>query len=142
MFSDDGQAGSDPSPQLALSPDGRQLAFIATTADGRPRLWVRSLDAVTPRALPGTEGASHPFWSPDSRFIGFFAAAKLKKIDANGGPAQVLCDSPAQRGGTWNRDGVIVFSRFWIAEGLYREKTMTPSRFHVPPRWAGESHST
>jgi Tol biopolymer transport system component len=143
-FSDDGQGGSHPSPQLAISPDGRELAFVATTTDGRPRLWVRSIDAMSPRVLPGTEGASHPFWSPDSKFIGFFAAATLKKIAANGGPAQVLCDSPGTRGGTWNRDGLIVFARFWT-DGLYRVSAdggtpvpvtrIDPTRHELWHRW-------
>jgi eukaryotic-like serine/threonine-protein kinase len=60
--------------------------------------------------LAGTEGAYYPFWSPDSRFVGFFAARKLKKIDIGGGLPQTLCDAPEGRGGTWNRDGVIVFT--------------------------------
>lgn len=97
---------------MAVSPDGRRLAFIASF-EGRDLLWVRSLDSLSAQALPGTEGAllqSNPFWSPDSRFIGFFAGGKLKKIDASGGPPQTLCDIGGPRGGTWNRDGVIVFS--------------------------------
>ncbi len=97
---------------VAVSPDGRRLAFVATF-EGRDVLWVRSLDSLSAQALPGTEGAlmqSHPFWSPDSRFIGFFAGGKLKKIDASGGPPQTLCDVGGPRGGTWNRDGVIVFA--------------------------------
>src|SRR6266536_1931073 len=98
-------------PTLALSPDGRRLAFVAFF-EGRDLLWVRSLDSLSAQALPGTEGASGaslPFWSPDSRFIGFFAGGKLKKIDASGGPPQTLCDAAAS-GGTWNRDGVILFA--------------------------------
>jgi Tol biopolymer transport system component len=97
---------------LALSPDGRRLAFVASF-EGRDLLWVRSLDSLSAEALQGTEGAaiqSAPFWSPDSRFIGFFAGDKLKKIDASGGPPQVLCNVGGPRGGTWNRDGVIVFA--------------------------------
>jgi len=73
-------------------------------------LWVRPLGAFSTQPLTGTEGASYPFWSPDSRFIGFFADGKLKKIEAAGGPAQTLCNAPSGRGGTWNRDGVIVFA--------------------------------
>ncbi|MCA1629555.1 MAG: protein kinase, partial [Acidobacteria bacterium] len=98
-------------PAMALSPDGRRLAFIATF-EGRELLWVRSLDSHSAQALPGTEGASGaspPFWSPDGRFIGFFGGGKLKKIEASGGPPQSLCDTAASRGGTWNRDGVIIF---------------------------------
>ncbi len=95
---------------LTVSPDGRRLAFVATTAEGKRLLWVRSLDTLSAQALTGTEGASFPFWSPDSRFIGFFAEGKLKKIEASGGPSLTLCDAPDGRGGTWNRDGVIVFA--------------------------------
>jgi Tol biopolymer transport system component len=99
---------------IAVSPNGRRLAFTATDATGKTQLWVRSLDSLTAQALSGTEGAAWPFWSPDSRFIGFFAPGKLKKIDATGGPAQTLCNAasgPTQaRGGTWNSEDVIVFS--------------------------------
>ena len=95
---------------LAVSPDGQRLAFVATSADGKSVLWVRSLDALAAQALAGTEGASSPFWSPDSRFLGFFAGGKLKKIEVSGGPPITLCDATDNRGGTWSRDGVIVFA--------------------------------
>jgi WD40 repeat protein len=96
---------------MALSPDGRRLAFIATGADGRPMLWVRSLDSVAAQALPGTEGAEYlPFWSPDSRFIGFGVAGTLKKVEASGGPVQVLAENTFPIvGGSWNREGAIIF---------------------------------
>ncbi|MBI3694947.1 MAG: serine/threonine-protein kinase [Acidobacteria bacterium] len=94
---------------FAISPDGRYLA-IAATAQGKRYLWVRALDALQPQLLPGTEEAANPFWSPDSRWIGFFAQGKLKKIAVSGGPAQTLCDAAAGRGGAWNRDGVILFA--------------------------------
>src|SRR5579862_3086853 len=94
---------------LALSPDGRRLAFIASTPESR-NLQVRSLDSLTVQALAGTEGADHPFWSPDGRYIGFFSKGKLKKIEASGGPIQTLCNTPGGLRGAWNRDGVIVFS--------------------------------
>ena len=96
--------------QLALSPDGRQLAFVAATKFGASQIWLRPLDSVQGQALAGTEGASFPFWSPDSRFIAFFAAGKLKKIDTRGGTPQTLADSTAGRGGTWNQDDVILFT--------------------------------
>ncbi|MBI4470470.1 MAG: PD40 domain-containing protein, partial [Acidobacteria bacterium] len=105
--------------QLAVSPDGRRLAFIATTVEGNSLLWVRSLDTLSAQALAGTEGGRHPFWSRDSRFLGFFANGKLKKIDASGGPALALCDAPMGRGGTWNRDGVIIFAPF-LTSALHR----------------------
>jgi eukaryotic-like serine/threonine-protein kinase len=95
---------------LALSPDGQRMAFVATTADGKSPLWLRSLDTLTPQELPGTDGALFPFWSPDNRFLGFFAGGKLKKIDLTGGPPITLCDAPNGRGATWSRDGVIIFA--------------------------------
>jgi Tol biopolymer transport system component/predicted Ser/Thr protein kinase len=95
---------------LALSPAGETLAFVATGADGRDRLWVRPLDSLNSRALEGTEGAAFPFWSPDGRSIAFFADGKLKRIDAAGGTTRALCDAAAARGGAWGADGKIVFS--------------------------------
>ena len=95
--------------QFAVSPDGKRLAFTAT-GSGKTQLWVRSFDSLTAQALPGTDDASFPFWSPDSRFIAFFAQQKLKKIEASGGPPQSLCDATLGRGGTWSRSGLIVLS--------------------------------
>ncbi|MEO8190046.1 MAG: protein kinase [Acidobacteriota bacterium] len=95
---------------MALSADGRRLAFLAPNAERRNLLWVRPLNGMAAQPLAGTDGASYPFWSPDGRFLGFFAGGKLKKIDASGGPPQVLCDTQEGRGGTWNREGVILFS--------------------------------
>jgi eukaryotic-like serine/threonine-protein kinase len=94
---------------FALSPDGRYLA-IAAARDERNQLLLRSLDSPYERPLSGTIGASYPFWSPNSRSIGFFAEGKLKKIDVDGEPAQTLCDAPEGRGGTWNGEGTIVFA--------------------------------
>jgi eukaryotic-like serine/threonine-protein kinase len=95
---------------VMISPDGRQIAFVAANEEGKALLWVRSLDALTAQALAGTDGASAPFWSPDSRSLAFFAGGKLKKIDVSGAPPITLCDAPDNRGGTWNRDGLIVFA--------------------------------
>ena len=97
---------------FTLSPNGRQLAFLAPNADGRNHVWIRALDSLEPRSLPGTENVEGPpvFWSPDSRFIAFQAGNKLKKIDISGGPPQDICDAPALiLGGAWNRDGTIIF---------------------------------
>jgi len=104
-------ASSSGGPNLALSPDGRYLAFLANF-EGKDLLWVRSLDSTSAQALAGTEGASTstPFWSPDSKFIGFFAGGKLKKISVSGGPPQTICDAAEGRGGAWNRDGIIIFT--------------------------------
>jgi hypothetical protein len=95
---------------FALSHDGRQLAYVATISEGKSLLWVRPVDSMKARSLEGTDGAGFPFWSPDGRFIGFFAAGRLKKIEASGGPPLTICDAPQGRGGTWNREGVILFT--------------------------------
>ena len=94
---------------VAISPDGRWLAFTAATG-GKVQLWVRALDSTEANALAGTEGASYPFWSPDDRFIGYFAGNKLKKIEASGGLQTTLGDVRVGTGGSWSRDGVILFS--------------------------------
>ena len=99
-----------PRTQFAVSPDGSRLVFVARPPGGRQLLWVRPLGATTAQPLAGTDDALYPFWSPDNRSIGFFSQSKLKRIDASGGPVQALCDAPNGRGGTWNREGVIVFA--------------------------------
>jgi eukaryotic-like serine/threonine-protein kinase len=97
-------------PDLALSPDGRRIAFTATGVDGRTQLWVRNLDALESRPLPGTEGVDNAvFWSPDSRFLAFAEGARLKKIDISGGPPVTLCDLPYIAGlGSWSPLGVLL----------------------------------
>lgn len=105
--------------QITLSHDGTKLAFLATDSSGKNRLWVRPLNSLTALPLPGTEGASFPFWSPDNRFIAFFASAKMKKIEAAGGPLTTICNVGDARGGTWSQDGIIVFAPNWIG-GLYQ----------------------
>ncbi len=92
-----------------ISPDGRILAYNATDSTGTSRVWVRPLGALAAQALPGTEGASRPFWSPDSRFLAFMAGGKLKKISVTGGPPTVICDAPSGSDGTWGRKDVILF---------------------------------
>ncbi len=95
---------------FALSPDGRQIVFVAS-GDGTARLWLRRLDATSAQPLASTDGASYPFWSPDSRSVGFFADSKLKRIEIGGGSAQTLFSNGANRGGTWGPDGTILFTR-------------------------------
>ena len=106
------KAGFASAPPV-LSPDGRRLAFISGST-GDVQIWVRSLDALDARALPGTEGAdtSTFSWSPDSRFLQFVQGAKIKKVNVSGGPPQTVCDLPAggYRGGRWGPSGVIVFA--------------------------------
>jgi Tol biopolymer transport system component len=102
-----GPGGAGP---VVISPDGTQLAFVAKANGGTERLHVRAVDSLIARPLVNTEGARYPFWSDDSKSIAFFAGGKLKKIDASGGPPVALCNAASGRGGTWNRDGVILFT--------------------------------
>jgi serine/threonine protein kinase len=94
---------------FALSPDGRQIVFVAS-GDGQTQLWVRPLDGVKVQPLVGTEGASRPFWSPDNRSVGFFAGGKLKRVDIGGGLTQTLATTTVNFGGTWSAGGVILFA--------------------------------
>src|SRR4029077_14671364 len=110
-----------PANDLALSPDGRMLAMVAYSAQANNYvLWTYEVGGRRTNSLDGTQGASYPFWSPDGRSIGFFADGKLKKVEVSGGQPQVLCDAPNGRGGTWNRDGVIVFTPDSLGAGLFR----------------------
>jgi WD40 repeat protein len=111
---------------LSISPDGQRLAFVAES-EGQKMVWVRSLNALSAQSLPGTEGAISPFWSPDSRYLAFFAEGKLKKIEAAGGSLQTVCDMSAEVDavGTWGRDGTILFTVSVItgrisSQGIYR----------------------
>jgi eukaryotic-like serine/threonine-protein kinase len=102
----------------AISPDGRLIVFGVRDASGKESLWLRQLDSLEAHPLAGTELGGQTFWSPDSRSICFIAVGKLKRIDVSGGPAQTLSDAGVSAGGTWNRDGVIVFVRN-LSDGLY-----------------------
>jgi hypothetical protein len=93
-----------------VSPDGRRVAFIANQRGGSNVIWVRSLDELDGRPLAGTDGAYYPFWSADSRSIGFFANSKLKTVQVDGGDVQTLCDVVSGAGGTWSSQGIILFS--------------------------------
>jgi len=96
---------------MEISPDGTKVAFCARdSVGGEIRLWVRPVNAMTAIPLPGTERASFPFWSYDSRYLGFFANNKLMKVLATGGPTLTVCDAPSGRGGTWSRDNIILFT--------------------------------
>jgi Tol biopolymer transport system component len=108
----------DTNRDIALSPDGRQIVFVATMA-GVSRLWLRALAATAAQPLPGTEDASRPFWSPDSRSIGFFTSRALKRIDLGGGEPLTLAPAVNGLGGSWNAEGVILFSR-GAGQGLVR----------------------
>jgi serine/threonine protein kinase/Tol biopolymer transport system component len=92
---------------IAVSPDGAWLAFTAET--GSKQLWTLGLATGEARPVAGSEGAKHPFWSPDSRFIGFFTSDKLKKVEVAGGLPITICDAREGNGGSWNREGMIIF---------------------------------
>jgi eukaryotic-like serine/threonine-protein kinase len=111
--------GARAETRVAVSPDGRQLAFVATSG-GRDQLWVQPFDSVTARLLDGTDGATSPFWSPDSRFIGFFSPGEglLKKVEASGGPPRAICAAVNSGLPAWAADGTILFTEF--RKGIYR----------------------
>src|SRR5882672_7715851 len=134
-----------PANDLALSPDGRMLAMVAYSAPANNyMLWTYEVGGQRPSSLDATQGATYPFWSPDGKFIGFFADGKLKKVEVSGGKVQVLCDAPNGRGGAWNRDGVIVFTPDGVG-GLSRVSSLggspvemtkpDTSRFEWSHRW-------
>jgi Tol biopolymer transport system component len=108
-FSTPPGGGTGLAPQAAVSPDGRRVVFVAEGPDGH-LLWVRELGSPEARRIPGTSGGTFPFWSPDNRNIGFFTRGKLKRVSVAGGWPQDVCDAPDGRGGTWNKDNVIVFT--------------------------------
>ena len=131
---------------LALSADGRTLAMVAySTQVNNYVLWTYEVGGPRTNSLEGTQGATYPFWSPDGKFIGFFADGKLKKVDVSSGQLQMLCDAPNGRGGTWNRDGMIVFSPDSLGTGLFRVSAVGGSpveitkldttRFEESHRW-------
>jgi len=127
---------------FAVSPDGKRLAFSAAAADGSDRLWIRTFAAAQAEEFNGTEGAIHPFWSPDSRRIGFFAGGKLKVLDVSSGAVRIVCDAPSSHsGGAWNRRGTIVFAPL-IAGPLYRvaETGGTPVPVTGSPKENGQNH--
>ena len=130
---------------ISVSPDGTRLV-IEAFSKGRRRLFLRSLDSEETIELEGSAGASAHFWSPDGRFLAFFADGKLRKIPASGGPPEDLCESLFESVGTWNRDGTILFSQIAPAPpGIYRVAdrggeatritTPDPSRREVDPMW-------
>jgi serine/threonine protein kinase len=129
---------------VAISPDGRLVVFAAQVKGSGPQLWIRALDTLVSRPLAGTQEGFAPFWSPDSRWIAFFSGAKLRKVEAFGGPVETLCDAPLGRGGTWNREGLILFSPN-LSQPLYEINAtggsakpltqMDASRQEVTHRW-------
>ena len=130
---------------LTVSPDGRLVTFAARDADGRTSLWLRPTGELVAKPIPGTQGATFPFWSPDSRFLAFFADGKLQKVDVSGAPPLPLCDAANGRSGSWNREGVILFSadttsglvRVSAAGGAPKPATaLDTARGETTHRWA------
>jgi len=106
---------------LSVSPDGRKLAYVATGADARSRVWIRNMDSLESRPLAGTEGAVSPFWSPDSRFIAFGVGNNLKRIDVSGGPVQTVCELQDPVGvGFWGQDAFMLIGNRGSGPGLWR----------------------
>ena len=117
VFGGPAAGGTGINAQLAISPDGHHIAFVAG-APSAFQLWLRPVASADARPLPGTEGSAFPFWSHDSRSIAFFAGGKLKKVAIAGGPPVVLADAAGGLGGSWSRDDVIVFGS--VRAGLFR----------------------
>jgi serine/threonine protein kinase len=107
---------------MAIAPNGHAVALVGYNEIARKSvIWLYEVGSEEARVLPDTEGAIFPFWSPDGKSLGFFAGGKLKRMDIAGGPVQTLCDAPSGRGGTWNKDGVILFTPSGsLTSGLHR----------------------
>jgi serine/threonine protein kinase/Tol biopolymer transport system component len=133
-----------PARDMALAPNGHTLAVVAYWETARKNvLWIYELGSPNANRLADTEGATYPFWSADGRSLAFFADGKLKKLEVPGGPVQTVCDAPSGRGGTWNKDGVIVFTpeaTLGPGRGLYRVSASggTPTRISDPDTSRGE----
>ncbi len=134
---------SDVGGPPALSPDARSLVYAAQSQNGTRMLWLQRLSAGGPQPLSGTENATFPFWSPDSRSIAFFANGKLNRVEIGGGMPTAICRAADGRGGTWNREGVIVFApefrsglfRVGASGGEPQELTRVDASKHTSHRW-------
>ena len=128
------------SSPFAVSPDGSHMAFSGIGADGRRGLWLQSFDSLVSRPIPGTEGALGPFWSPDNLAVAFFTKNQLKRVSIASGDVAIICEARFGGGGTWNRDGVIVFAPT-IESALFRVAATggIPTPLTVLDRAHGES---
>jgi eukaryotic-like serine/threonine-protein kinase len=136
--------GTVPSAQFAMSPDGRSLAFVASDASGTPHIWIRELGSIVPRRVSGTAKATYPFWSPDSRSLGFFSEGKLRRVELDGSPSRELAPVSIGRGGTWGPDGTILFGNesdgpLWRVKadstGLVQQTRFSADRGDKSHRW-------
>ncbi len=126
---------------LAVSPNGHTIAVVGRESERKNLLWIYEPGSQEATSIANTEGANFPFWSPDGRSVGFFADGRLKRVDVAGGPVQTLCDALTGRGGTWNKDGVILFTPSGqLGTGLYRIAASggTPTQITFPDREHGE----
>jgi Tol biopolymer transport system component len=134
---------SFPARDVAMAPSGHTVAVVGLLESARTNvLWLYEVGGRGWRNLADTEGARFPFWSPDGKSLGFFADGKLKKLDIVGGPVQTICDAPSGRGGSWNKDGVIVFTPSGqLIDGLYRVPASggTPTPVTTPDASHGEN---
>jgi len=132
-----------PALDAEVAPNGHTVAVVGFSGSARANvLWLYEVGAQRARELPETAGARFPFWSADGKSVAFFADGKLKKLDIDGGPAQNICDAPSGRGGTWNKDGVIVVTPSGgLLDGLYRVPSTggTPTRISTPDPSRGET---
>jgi Tol biopolymer transport system component len=132
-----------PVHDMTVAPNGRTVAVVGFLESERANvLWLYEVGGREQKVLSETEGASFPFWSPDGKSLGFFADGKLKKLEMAGGSVQVICDAPSGRGGTWNKDGVIVFTPSGqLGDGLYTVSASggTPTRITLPDAARGEN---
>src|ERR1700756_27955 len=129
-----------PARDIAVAPNGHTIAVVAYLESARKNvIWIYELGSPNSNSLAGTEGATYPFWSPDGRFVAFFADARLKKLEVSGGPVQTICDAPNGRGGAWNKDGVIVFAPDTNV-GLHRVSASggSPTQISNPDKNRGE----
>jgi serine/threonine protein kinase len=127
---------------VVIAPNGHTVVISGHGESQRNNvLWIYEPGSQEAKPIPGTEGANFPFWSADGRSLGFFADGKLKRMDLAGGPVQALCDAPTGRGGTWNKDGVILFTpNGLLGVGLYRIPASggTPVQISSPDRSLNE----
>jgi len=134
---------SFPARDMAIAPNSHTVAIVGYQEAIRKNvIWLYELGAAEPKSLPETEGADFPFWSPDGKSLAFFADGKLKRAEIAGGPVQTICEAPTGRGGTWNKDGVIVFTPSGqLIDGLYEVSASggTPKRITLPDQAKGEN---